>query len=295
MSITAVKALLITFVSIALHLEVFALSLESCGSGSAKSGQTLRVNGSEVVLRAGPNMKSEKLINQKATQTFGRTEYLTIESSFTVSEECTQGEWSKVKVLEPTYLKDSNIGWVKSSSLRQIKKDSAGFTEFVEADFVWNKKTSSHKKTIIAGVNKIHRENSHCKAIDPSSVDISLGKGKPTDPVFYVTCRPSGNAFNVFFSKSEIDKGAAMAALNHIDRNRAISLCESHAKSKASHPSSFSFSRVVDLSVNEYPNGRTAVSSSFTVKNSFNLELKHNIRCLFDEIALIEVNIFEVK
>lgn len=295
MSLSAVKTLFITFVCIALHANTFALSPESCGSSSAKSGHTLRVNGSDIVLRAGPNLKTEKLVNQKASQAFGRTEYLTIGPSFTVSEECTQGEWSRVKALEPAYLKDSHVGWVQSSSLRHIKKDSAGFTEFVDADFVWNKKTLPHKKTIIAGINKIHRENSRCKFIDPSSADISSSKGSSSDPVFYVTCGPSGNVFNVFFSKSEIDKGAAMAALKHIDRNRAIGLCESHAKSKASHPSTFSFSRVVDLAVNEYPNGRTAVSSSFTAKNSFNLEIKHNIRCLFDGNGLIEANISETK
>ena len=86
-----------------------------------------------------------------------------------------------------------------------------------------------------------------------------------------------------------------MAAAKHIDRSRAIDLCESHAKSKVNHPSTFSFSRVMDLAVNEHPNGRTTVTSSFTAKNSFNLELKHNIRCILDANGLIEANISEAK
>lgn len=278
-----------------LHGEAQAASAEPCGSGSNKSGQTLRVNGADVVLRSAPNAKSEKLINQKATQVMKSTQYLTIDNTVTVVEECNQGDWSRVRVTEPDWLRDSHIGWVPSSSLRGQKKDSGGKVEFTEADFVWDKKISPHKKTIVAGVNKVHRENSRCKTIDPGSAYISSSKGSASDPVFFVTCGTGVNAFNAFFSKSEIEKRATLAATKHIDRSSAIGLCESYAKSKTNHPSTFSFSRVIDLAVNEHPNGRTTVTSSFTAKNSFNLELKHNIRCLLDSSGLIEANISEAK
>lgn len=275
--------------------DVQAASAEPCGTGSTKSGQTLRVNGSDVVLRSAPNAKSAKLINQKSTQIMKSTQYLTIDNTVTVAEECNQGDWSRVRVTEPDWLRDSHIGWVPSSSLRGQKKDSGGVVQFSEADFVWDKKTSPHKKTIVAGVNKVHRENSRCKTIDLGSAYISSSKGSASDPVFFVTCGTGANTFNAFFSKSEIDKGATLAAAKHIDRGRAIALCESYAKSKTNHPSTFSFSRVMDLAVNEHPNGRTTVTSSFTAKNSFNLELKYNIRCLLDGSGLIEANLTEAK
>lgn len=275
--------------------EAQAASAEPCSTASTKSGQTLRVNGSNVVLRSAPNAKSEKLINQKATQIMKSTQYLTIDNTVTVVEECNQGDWSKVRVTEPDWLRDSHIGWVPSSSLRGQKKDSGGVVQFTEADFVWDKETSPHKKTIVAGVNKVHRENSRCKTIDPGSAYISSSKGSASDPVFFVTCGTGANTFNAFFSKSEIEKGATLATTKHIDRSRAIALCESYAKSKTNHPSTFSFSRIMDLAVNEHPNGRTTVMSSFTAKNSFNLELKHNIRCLLDGSGLIEATITEAK
>ena len=275
--------------------EAQAASAELCGKGSAKSGQTLRVNGSGVVLRAAPNARSEKLINQTATQILKSTEYLTIDNTVTVVEECNQGDWSRVRVTEPDWLRDSHIGWVPSSSLRGQKKDSGGVVQFTEADFVWDKKTSPHKKIIVAGVNKVHRENARCKTIEPGSAYISASKGSASDPVFFVTCGTGVNSFNAFFSKSEIEKGAALVAPKHIDRRRAIALCESYAKSKTNHPSTFSFSGIMDLAVNEHPNGRTTVTSSFTAKNSFNLKLKHNIRCLLDGAGLIEANITEAK
>ncbi len=270
-------------------------SPEPCGSASIKSKQTLRVNGSDVVLRSAPNSKSEKLINQKASQILKTIHYLTIDNTVTVVEECTQGKWSRVHVKEPDWLQESHIGWVQSSSLRGQKKDSSGIVEFTEADFIWDKNTSPHKKTIVAGVNKVHRENSRCKTIDPGTAYISSSKGSPSDPVFYVTCGTGANVFNAFFSKSEVSRGTMLAASKHIDRSRAINLCESYAQSKAIHPSTFSFSHVMDLSVNEHPNGRTTVTSSFIAKNSFNLGLKHNIRCLLDTSGLIEANISEAK
>lgn len=110
-----------------------------------------------------------------------------------------------------------------------------------------------------------------------------------------MTCGSGATAFNVFFSKSEIEKGISLAAAKHIDQSRAIEICETYAKSKAAHPSTVSFSHIMDLAVTEHPNGRTTILSSFTAKNSFNLELKYNIRCLCDSKGLIEGTISEAR
>ena len=289
------KALVTICAVAAIHIEAEAATIQACGAESTNSGQTLRVNGSGITVHAEPNPKSEKVINQAATQILKSTQYITIDYTVTVVEECKQRGWSRVRVTEPDWLRDSHIGWVPSTVLRGQKTDGGGKIEFTEADFGWDKNTRPHKKTIVAGVNKVYRENSRCKTIDPSSAYLASGKGSPADPVFYVTCGTGAEAFNVFFSKSEVEKGIALGATKHIDRGRAIALCESYVKSKTNHPSTFSFSRVMDLAVDEHPNGRTSVWSSFTAKNSFNLELKHNVRCIFDGSGLIEANISEAK
>lgn len=54
---------------------------------------------------------------------------------------------------------------------------------------------------------RIHKENDRCKDIDPSSAYLSSGKGTKSNPVFYVTCGKAAGAFNVFFSKSDVDAG----------------------------------------------------------------------------------------
>ncbi len=288
---TVVGAIIASFSLVGL-----AASPEPCGGGSLKSGQTFRVNGDEVFIRAAPSENSEKLINQKATQMLKKTQYLMIDNSVTVTEECSKDGWSRIRVKDPDWLQNSHIGWVQSAALRGKKVDTSGYEEFTEADLIWSEKSLPHKNVLVAGVNKVHRENSRCKKIDPGSADISSSKGTPSDPVFFVTCGSGADAFNVFFSKSDIEKGgSSLVAAKHLDRRRAIDLCEEHGKSKANYPSTFSFSRLMDLSTTEHPNGRTTVSSSFTAKNGFNLELKYSIRCLFDSTGLIEASIAEAK
>lgn len=274
---------------------LIAADIQPCGKESVRTGQTLRVTGSNIYVRAGPGEKFDKIINQKATSILKRTEYITIDNSVKVNEECTQSGWSKISVIELDWLRESHKGWVPSKALRDQKIDSSGTEVFTEKDFHWDQKTSPYKQIIIAGVNKIHRENSRCKDIDPSSVYISNSKGAKEDPVFFVTCGKGAGAFNVYFSKSEVEKGKEFRAAVHLAKPRAIDLCESYAKSNAAHPSTVGFSRVMDLAITEHPDGRTTVNSTFTAKNSFNLKLKYRIRCLLDSNGLIEAHILEAQ
>lgn len=290
LEVTLFSAAMLMAISGAVNAQALA-----CGAQSAKTGQIYKVNGSEVYIQKSPGSGGERLINEKATAVLGTTKYLQIDNSTTVREECSEDGWSRVAVTDPDWLRDSHIGWVPSSALRGRVVDQAGKEVFTEADFLWDQTIEPYKEIIIAGVNKVHRENSRCTAIDASSAYISSSRGTPADPVFFVTCGEGFNAFNVFFSKSEVEANSAMRAVPHIDRALAIQLCEEHAKSSATHPSTVEFSKFLDLAVSEHPNGNTTVASTFSAKNSFNLELKYNIRCLVNALGLFEGNINEAQ
>ena len=267
----------------------------TCESGTVRSGQKRRVNGSEHILHADADAGSPKLVNQKATRGLGKTHYLSISSSVTVMEECTLNGWSRVRVIEPNWLADSHIGWVPTSALRSEERDSSGYIIFSEKDFDFDADTRPYRDIIIAGVNKAHREDQRCKKIDTGTADISQSRGSPADPVFYVTCGEGVNVVNVFFSKSEIEKDKTLRAPQHVSRSSAIDACEQYAKQSATHPSTVKFSRIMDLAVTEHPNGRTTVISSFTAKNSFNLEEKFEIHCLMDATGLFEAEITQAQ
>ena len=167
------------------------------------------------------------------------------------------------------------------------------FSTFKAKDIVWDKYTKPHKDVVLAGVNKLHRENSRCKDIDPGTATRSTQKGTKKNPVFFVSCGKGAKAFNAYFSKSDVESKKTLAAVRHMAKGEAVLLCERYAKAKAAHPSTVDFSRFLDLGVRELGNGRTQVVSSFTAKNSFNMELKYNITCLLNAKGLIEGRIFE--
>lgn len=176
----------------------------------------------------------------------------------------------------------------ESSNVQPIARTEAPLKTFVESDFYWDATLEPYKSIIISGVNMVHRDNSTCRTIDPSSAYISTNRGSASDPVFYVTCGSNLNTTNVFFSKSDVESGATMRAPAHIARATAIQECEDYAKANVNQPDSVSFSQIMDLAVTEHPNGRTTVISSFTAKNTLGVEQSFDIRCLYDGTSFLE-------
>ncbi|MDT7043670.1 hypothetical protein [Candidatus Nitronereus thalassa] len=167
------------------------------------------------------------------------------------------------------------------------------FRTFTAKDVVWDKYTKPHREVVLAGVNKLHRENSRCKDIDPGTATRSTKRGTKNNPVFFVTCGEGTQAFNAYFSKSDVVSKKTLVAARHISQGEAVLLCEQYAKAKAAHPGTVDFSKFLDLGVRELGDGRTRVVSSFTAKNSFNMELKYNVTCLLNAKGLIEGHISE--
>jgi len=142
---------------------------------------------------------------------------------------------------------------------------------------------------LVRAVNRIHREDPRCKKyIDPATVALSPSKSQPGKPVFFLTCGTGSNAVNVFFTPEDIASPQTFHAPVYIDHAGAVDLCEAYAKNHSVHPSTVDFSRILDLTTVDTPNGNTTVTSKFTAKNSFNVELTFNIRCLLNKNGLIE-------
>lgn len=282
------------FATSALLSVAHAETAAPCGPGSTATGKSYSVNGQDVPLLAAPKAGASKLVNEKATSITHSTQYMTLDNSVTVNETCTLGAWSRVQVTDPEWLRDTYIGWVPSKALRKPQVDASGQRVYTEADFQFDKSTLPYKKTIIDGVNRIHRENARCADIDPSSAALSSTstKGHPT---FYVTCGKGTQVFNVFFTPQDVASSKPFEAPHNIDHGQAVALCEGYAKSHATHPCTVDFSRVLDVAISDGANGNTRVTSTFTAKNSFNLKLKYNIACLLNASGLIEAQVNEAK
>ncbi|MDP2227590.1 MAG: hypothetical protein Q8J78_08955, partial [Moraxellaceae bacterium] len=104
--------------------------------------------------------------------------------------------------------------------------------------------------------------------------------------VFFVTCGSGQNAFNVWFSKSDIEQNAPVAVISHVNKDIAIDKCKKAILEKIFHPSTADFNLRPDI--RETPNGNTIVIHTFQAKNSFGLELNFKGHCLLNNKGLLE-------
>lgn len=266
----------------------------TCEVGQSADGAVVNVIGAEGHdLRSSP--EGDKIVNRKATKALGETHYQTIDNTTKVQVQCIEGDWARIQITSPEWL-ISQKGWVERTALALPLKPGEKRT-FTAIDFDWDKYTAKDKDMIIKAVNRIHREDPRCAdAILPSltgwSEDQSKARGKRT---YFVNCGVGDKTVNVYFDADRVEDPTPFRAPSHVDQGRAVELCETYAKSQASHPSTVEFSRFMDLAVSEHVDGRTQIFSSFKAKNSFNLELKFDIRCLLDENGFIEGSISEAR
>ncbi|HEX8444389.1 MAG TPA: hypothetical protein VF631_12170 [Allosphingosinicella sp.] len=164
------------------------------------SGTIVSVRDS-VDLRSGPSPTAAKLVNEKATEVMGETQFQTADNTTKLLEVCRKGKWAEVEMIEPEWLAGRR-GWVPVSSVRSIGEDSSGERKYVEADFYWEEDTRAHKAELTAAVNQVVRENQQCKTVDPGTLARSRNRGSVSDPVYFVTCNgPDGEVFNVWFKR----------------------------------------------------------------------------------------------
>ena len=149
-------------------------------------------------LHESPSTNAPKIKNEKASRILSKDHYHQIDYSTTVRRLCVQADWTKVQIVTPNWLTHVK-GWAPNEALREIEHTANGSRVYVEDDFLWDNDTFQFKPQIITVLNQIVRENSNCGQIDTASVAKSLSRSKPGDPVFFVTCGLSVNAFNVWF------------------------------------------------------------------------------------------------
>lgn len=146
-----------------------------------------------------------------------------------------------------------------------------------------------YRAELVRMVEKIERENSRCARA--GSVTRSISQGTPSDPAWFATCTDrKGTAFDVFFSRSDIKSGKSMAAAPHVAKSVAIERCKKHALSISTQTKKTGFAWS-EPNIQEYPDGRTRVTTSFKTKNASGREEKLGISCLMDAGALFEASI----
>jgi len=148
------------------------------------------------------------------------------------------------------------------------------------ADIYWDDETRQHRDVVLQLLNKIRDQNERCREMDLGTVSQSGTRGTREAPVWYVTCLYRGDAFNEFFSAADLAPDRSVAAVTNVPHSVAVNACEREARSRAQHPETVDFSRILDVQTVEHANGNTTVYSTFTAKNAFGVGSKYRIRCL---------------
>lgn len=94
----------------AFHLNLKSNSLENNDSNSRNT--VYDIKGENIFLRDGPGKNYKKIVNQKATDIIGETQYIQIDYTCTVSVEEEKNDWAKVRVVDPSYLSETHYGWI---------------------------------------------------------------------------------------------------------------------------------------------------------------------------------------
>jgi hypothetical protein len=177
------------------------------------------------------------------------------------------------------------------------KSASAASTPFPESAYEFDKDTKPYKAIVMKGVERLRREDARCAIrIDPNTAELSIHQLNKKDPEFAVICgatREHGDIASVRFTASEVASPEPMKAPVHINLDQA-EFCHAYAKGRSAHPSTVDF-KLGATRTAEAPNGNTDITDQFTAKNSFNLELTYNVRCLFNEHGFIEANVEEAR
>ena len=79
------------------------------------------INDDDILIRNGPGRNFDKLVNEKATEVLHTTQYKKVDNSCKVRVDETKDGWSKIVVVEPSWLTESHQGWIETKYI--IKND----------------------------------------------------------------------------------------------------------------------------------------------------------------------------
>lgn len=91
---------------------------------------------SKTDLYSAPADTASRLINHKTTEVLGYTDYYSIDTSCTFEVIDSTDNWYKIQVIEPYWLKETHIGWIKKETLESPDKAKLNLKQNVDYHFL---------------------------------------------------------------------------------------------------------------------------------------------------------------
>lgn len=234
------------------------------------------------------------IINEKYKKISGEIDYLSVDSSTTIFEECVNNGFSYIRLISPEYLIETHKGWINEHDLDKGQALENEYDRHISdlVKYPYKKDNFESLRNLLGDdfekVNtlrylaaKMVIDNGKCDYVTDSSIDI-FDIGTKENLRFVVECR---NKSQISIDEKTITNGGALKTdlEKSIPQNIAIERCNSLINSKAKQYGDvdiYSFTGTV-FDVNK-TNGNASVDVLFDVKNKLGVTEKLKARCLFE-------------
>lgn len=274
-----------------------------CKSADQITGKQYGVVGTGIEIRQGPGQNHEKKVNEKATKVLGSTQYLMIDDSTMVVEECIVGGWSWIRVVDPKWLSDSHRGWVPTAALNKGQNlGSDPYAGKISSYALSPYTPDQYPKTVqkfgsrLPEIERMRRRAAEM-AVDSGKCDqaqiVELSDSKSTldHLYFWVDCR---NGERIYLDEFQIGAGSAVKTQKEKawTKEAAMRACSRAIKDRALLPSEVDIHVILGTEFYQAPTTHNMVlRMNFDAKNAFGAELPYTATCHFPpgEVGTIEI------
>jgi hypothetical protein len=260
--------------------------LASCSVGTPIAGRTT-VKSAEVPLLAEPKKGAKVVLNERASEIFGRPEERRVSGAYALQMLCRSGDYTLVKIVgadgRPV---DYESGWVENKQLA-ISGEKVN-------TFSWDLKTGDALSAIEesatqTSVDKILATNTNCAQI------IYGARSTQDKNKFFITCsaKNGGEDFNVWFSVADVNSGLPIGPSTPVSAGIGRELCNKAIRSNALFPSTVEIDDLTGFTTKEYNNGNRQILQTFSARAASNLLLRYEADCLITPKGSVEISISE--
>lgn len=274
-----------------------------CDATSGITGKKYNVIGSGIDVRNGPGHSFNKIVNQKTTSILKTTQYISIDDTTTVFEECTKGGWSWIRVVDPDWLQDSHRGWVETKFLDKgqdvggdkyaRKISSSALSPYTKQGYPKNVEKYGSRLNEIESLRRKAAE----MAVDSGKCDFVLmselsdSKSNLQHLHFWVDCK---NGQRVYLDEFQIKKNSPVLTQEEKSwtQESALTACREAIKARALIPSEVDIHTILGTSFYKAPTTHNVVlRMDFDAKNALGAEIPYTATCHFapGEVGAIDI------
>lgn len=277
----------------------------ACKDDAHVTGKTYNVIGSGINVREGPGTDFNRVVNQKATDILKTINYISIDDSFVVFEECTKGNWSWIRVLQPDWLKFSYRGWVLTKFLDKGQGIGGDpYTRKISSYALIPYDAVNHPKTIeqygsrLKEIEQFRRKAAEM-AIDSGKcdfaeiVELSNSKSSLKHLHFWIDCR---NGERIRLDEIEIKRKSSILTQKEKawDESSARIACRNAIKVRALIPTEVDIHDIIGTSFYKAPITHNVIlTMDFDAKNAFGVEIYYTAKCYFQPGEVGEIELYE--